>query len=94
MDIQLTGKPKRDAALVINDEYEVPSLLHPMTGKIFVTNRVGVRVIALADGTATVDQITDRVLEQFRGTEREVVSREVAAFLDEGSRKGLITWND
>lgn len=94
METQTTARPKRDETLVINDEYEVPSLLHPMTGKIFVTNRVGARVIALADGSATVEEITDRILEQFRGAEREVVHREVTVFLDEGARKGLITWND
>ena len=38
MHAQPTAKPKRDETVVINDDYEVPSLLHPMTGKIFVTN--------------------------------------------------------
>ena len=92
MDTHATTKPKRDEMVVINDDFEVPSLLHPMTSKIFVTNRVGVRVMELADGGLTVDEIADRILEQFTGAERRVVRQEVAAFLDESTEKGLITW--
>lgn len=89
-----TAKPKRDETVVINDDYEVPSLLHPMTGKIFVTNRVGVRVMELADGDRSLDDIVDRIVAQFRGAERDVVRNEVCAFLDDSTEKGLVTWHD
>jgi hypothetical protein len=80
--------------VVINDDAEVPSLLHPMTGKIFLTNRVGTRVIQLADGVLTVDEIVARIVEQYRGADREVVSKEVVAFLEESTAKGLILWEE
>jgi len=89
---QAVERPKRDDMVVINDDSEVPSLLLPMTGKIFVTNRVGVRVVQLADGSHTSEEIVDRIVEQFQGAEKTVVGREVAAFLDAGTKKGLITW--
>lgn len=94
MHAQPTAKPKRDETVVINDDYEVPSLLHPMTGKIFVTNRVGVRVMELADGVLTVDEIVDRIVSQFRGAEKDVVRNEVGAFLDDSTEKGLVTWQN
>jgi hypothetical protein len=90
--LQATAQPKRDEMVVINDEAEVPSILHPVTGKIFVTNYVGVQVMELADGTRTVDEIAEQISEKFRGAEREVVQREVQGFLEESARKGLITW--
>jgi len=92
MQAQNASKPKRDDMVVINDDHEVPSLLHPMTGKIFVTNRVGVRVMELADGQHSLDDIVEGVVGQFRGAEKGVVHDEVTAFLDESTRKGLITW--
>lgn len=92
MQGETSTRPKRDEMVVINDDHEVPSLLHPMTGKIFVTNRVGVRVMELADGGRTLDEIVDGIVAQFRGAERAVVQAEVSAFLEEGAVKGLITW--
>jgi coenzyme PQQ synthesis protein D (PqqD) len=86
-------QPKRDEMVVINDEAEVPSILHPITGKIFITNRVGVKVMELADGSRTLDEIADRILGLFPGAERDVVHREVEAFLAESARKGLIAWS-
>ena len=89
---QMIGHPKRDEMVVINDEAEVPSLLHPVAGKIFVTNKVGVKVMELADGSRTVDEIAGLIVDQFRGADREIVRREVASFLDESEKKGLISW--
>lgn len=93
MDVRTTARPKRDETVVINDDYEVPSLLHPMTGKIFVTNRVGVRVMELADGELSCDEIVNRIAAQFCGAEVDVVRDEVQAFLDDSTEKGLVTWH-
>lgn len=94
MPQQALAQPKRDEMVVINDEADVPSILHPMTGKIFLTNRVGVAVMELADGSRTLDEIADQIRDRFRGAEPEVVRREVAAFLDESERHGLIAWSE
>ncbi len=93
MAVQLAAIPKRDETVVINRDYEVPSLLHPMTGKIFVTNWVGARVMELADGTRSVERIVELILEQFEGTAPEVVRQEVLGFLEDGADKGLVAWN-
>jgi hypothetical protein len=93
MQTDTLNRPKRNDMVVINDDHEVPSLLHPMTGKIFVTNRVGVRVMELADGVRSVDDIVESIVGQFRGAERDVVRNEVGAFLEESAEKGLVTWN-
>lgn len=87
------ARPRRNEMVVINDDLETPSLLDPVEGKIFITNRVGKRIMELADGTRTVDQITDGVIERFTGAQREVVRREVEAFLGDGEKRGLVSWN-
>jgi hypothetical protein len=90
---QQAGRPKRAEMVVINDDLETPSLLNPVEGKIFVTNRVGKRIMELADGTRTVDDIVEQIFREFRGTQKEVISNEVQAFLKESGEKWLITWD-
>ncbi len=85
-------KPKRIDTLVINDEAEVPSLLNPLTGKIFVTNRVGQQVVELADGTLSMEEIVARVAERFKGASSEVIHEEVSTFLEQVSEAGLVEW--
>jgi hypothetical protein len=92
MSEQALNRPKKDEMVVINDDTEVPSLLHTAMGKIFVTNRVGARVMALADGSLTIDEIAARLGEQFYGVEPGVMRAEVAAFLDDSAGRGLISW--
>lgn len=86
------GKPKRLEMLIINDEAEAPSFLNPMSGEIFVTNRVGKRIMQLADGNLEVDAIVAEVIRDFKGVSREVAIRDTEAFLAMSTEKGLITW--
>ena len=92
-EVQTISRPKRDETVVINDDFDVPSLLHPLTGKIFVTNRVGARVMALADGSRTLDEISGEIAAHFRGAEPAVIHAEVIAFLEDSAAKGLISWS-
>ncbi|HEX4953121.1 MAG TPA: PqqD family protein [Thermoanaerobaculia bacterium] len=86
------GNPKRIDILVINDEAEVPSLLNPMTGKIFVTNSVGKHIVQLADGTLSFEAIVDEVAAHFKGAPVELIREEARLFLEQGRAAGLIEW--
>jgi archaellum component FlaG (FlaF/FlaG flagellin family) len=86
------GNPRRQDFLVINDEEQTPTVLNPMSGQVFITNRVGKQVLELADGERSVEVIVDAIVKSFVGATPETVRREVHAFLQEGSEKGLVTW--
>ncbi|MCP4655715.1 MAG: PqqD family protein [bacterium] len=90
---QIAKNPKRNEMVVINDDLETPSILDPAEGKIFITNRVGQQVMELADGTLSVDEIVDRIAEQFEGTEKSVMRNEICAFLENSANRGIIAWS-
>jgi hypothetical protein len=85
--------PKKVDVLIVNDERDTPSLLNPLSGRIFVTNPVGRRIIELADGSRDVAAIADEITRQFKGASSAQVRGDVQAFLEESAVKGLITWN-
>lgn len=87
-----SAKPKRNEAIIVNDDPEAPSLLNPLNGEIYVTNRIGQRIFELADGESTQESIVSQILEQFRGAPAETVRRDVEVFLNNGAEKGLIEW--
>lgn len=92
MENTLTGNPKKLDVVIINDEAETPSLLNPMSGQIFVTNRVGKRIMELADGSRDLEGIVEEVTRQFKGTPRAVVEQDAGSFLREATEKGLVSW--
>jgi hypothetical protein len=86
------GRPKKIETLIINDNPEAPSLLNPTTGQILLTNRVGKRIIELADGNRDVEAIAEQVSREFRGAQSSDVVRHTESFLAESARKGIVTW--
>jgi hypothetical protein len=78
--------------LIINDEADAPSFLNPMSGQIFVTNRVGKRIMQLADGSLEIEAIVEEVTREFKGISREAAHRDTETFLATSTEKGLITW--
>lgn len=85
-------KPKRNEAIIVNDDPEAPSLLNPINGEIYVTNKVGKRIFELADGETSTDGIVERILHQFKGAPPDTVRKDVEVFLDNGVQRGLIEW--
>lgn len=86
------GNPRRQDYLVINDEQQTPTVLNPMNGQVFITNRVGRQVLELADGERNLEEIIQTITSGYLGATSEVVRQDVEAFLKEGFDKGLITW--
>lgn len=86
------GRPKKIETLIINDNPEAPSLLNPTTGQILLTNRVGKRIIELADGNRDVKSIAEQISREFRGAQTSNVVRHAESFLAESTRKGIVTW--
>lgn len=92
MSTHADDTPRRIDVLIINDDRETPSLLNPISGQIFITNKVGKQVIELADGRLKAGEIADQIIQRYRGAPPEAIQKEVLAFLEASSTKGLITW--
>jgi hypothetical protein len=91
-DQDTPGNPKRIDSLVVNEDSDAPSLLNPLTGQILITNQSGKRIIELADGTRSVQDIATQVLKEFRGAEKSAVVGHTVAFLARATVKGIVTW--
>ena len=70
-------KPKRIDQLVINDEGDTPSMMNVATGQIFITNWVGKKVMELADGRRTVNQIVDELANRYADPGPQSISQDV-----------------
>lgn len=92
MSAETSRKPKKVEVLIVNDEVETPSFLNPMSGQIFVTNPVGKRLMELADGTRSLEQIGEELSREFKGAMQGVMVADAAEFFEESHRKGLVTW--
>jgi hypothetical protein len=90
--VNAAGNPIRLDALIINDDEEAPSLLDPLTGKILFTNRVGKRIIELADGNHSIEEIAMSVAREFRGADETLVMSHAKDFLAFATQKGIVTW--
>lgn len=92
MSVTASSKPKRVESVIINDDAEAPSLLNPMTGEIFVTNAVGKHIMELADGEKDVAQIVATLNDRFKGAPEDTIRKDALAFLEDGEKRGLISW--
>lgn len=85
--------PHRADTLIISDDPEAPTLLNPLTGQIIFTNCVGKRIVQLADGSRSTEEISRQISREFKNTPSHLVLQHTVAFLDSASRKGIVTWN-
>jgi len=65
-------------------------IVDPSGREILTLNPVGTLVWEALDGALDVDGLTDRLLPQLTGVTRDVLRRDVAAFVDELTTGGLI----
>ena len=84
--------PSKVDSVIINDDAEAPTLLNPFTGQILITNRVGKRIIELADGSRTVEDIARQVSREFKGVQEPLVKLHAETFLAAATQKGIVTW--
>lgn len=92
MTTESSRKPKKVEVLIVNDEAETPSFLNPMSGQIFVTNPVGKRLMELADGERSLEQIGEELSREFKGAQQADMVADATHFFEESHRKGLVTW--
>ncbi|HEX7243375.1 MAG TPA: PqqD family protein [Longimicrobiaceae bacterium] len=92
MTAESNRKPKKVEVLIVNDEAETPSFLNPMSGQIFVTNPIGKRLMELADGTRSLEQIGEELSREFKGAMQAEMVADATGFFEESHRKGLVTW--
>lgn len=77
----MMSNPRSIDGLIYNNEEEVPTLLNPVTGQIFVTNEVGRRVLELCDGDRTIDEVIAAILNEFADSSADQVREDVQEFL-------------
>lgn len=88
----MTTHPVTSPQLILNDDPEAPSVLMPQTGQLFILNRVGKRILELANGSRDLDAIAQVLTEEFTGADLEYVLNKVQAFLQQSTEKGIVTW--
>ncbi|MCG6873324.1 MAG: PqqD family protein [Gammaproteobacteria bacterium] len=59
------------------------------SGEVLVLNEVGIRVLALADGSRTVDQIVAELLAEYQ-TEEKILRGDVTRFVTELLEQGIL----
>lgn len=92
---QAQRKPSCQNRVIINtDPSGAISALNPVTGRVFVINDVARRVLELADGSHTFDDIVNAILEEFKGSERASTERDIQAFLEGCANAQMITWTE
>jgi hypothetical protein len=85
-------RPKRVEQVVVTDESDVPSILDPVNGRIFLTNAIGKHVMELADGLRSTAEIARELACRFQSVDEGRIHRDVTAFLDDTAEKGLTVW--
>ncbi len=76
----------------VTDTDEV--VIYDGTGpQLLVLNDVGAGVWLLVDGERSVDEITDEIVGHM-DAQREIVARDVLAFLAQLEHRELITWKE
>ena len=68
-------------------------LLNLSSEEYYSLNEVGTRVWDLADGERTVAVLVDAIVAEYEA-EREEVTEDVLALLDEMVDEGLLSWRD
>ncbi|RIH90703.1 Coenzyme PQQ synthesis protein D [Calidithermus terrae] len=68
-------------AVINEDESGAITVLNPVTGKVFVINDVGRRVLELSDGNRSLEQIIVAVCEEFAQADPDLVRRDVQDFV-------------
>lgn len=75
--------PKLDAKMVINsDASGTNAVLNPVSGRVYIINEVGRRVLELCDGQRTTDDIVAKVASEFAGAEEASVKDDIADFVE------------
>ena len=78
----------RKARLAFDPVRRQPMLLYPERG--LALNPVAHAIVSLCDGSSDRAQIAQRIAERFPEAPPEAVKRDVATFLDELTRRGLL----
>lgn len=86
LDRYITRDP--DAAWRVFEDGAV--IVSPTESVMHSLNPVGTRIWELADGTLTVSEILDSVLEEF-DVSRDQAEKDIATFCQELSDKGMLT---
>lgn len=92
MRLEVQG-PHREEHVKFREEAGVISVWNTQTGKFYVSNKVGQRVLQLCDGNRSVREIVGSVIQEFSDADRERVAAEVHDFLNMAAEKGLIQFN-
>ncbi len=70
-----------EQAVISENESGAITVLNPVTGKVFVINDVGRRVLELSDGTRSLEEIIATITKEFAQAEPDLVRRDIQDFV-------------
>jgi hypothetical protein len=79
--------------LVYSGDQATRQLLNPRSGRLFIINTVGERILEVCDGKS-FDDIVSSVEQCFDGVTRQEIAADVKEFLDQAMAAGIVRWQD
>jgi len=74
-------RKSRFTTIEVVDQGSTITVNQPISGRTFVINDIGKRILELGDGRMTVEDIVSRICEEFHGTQLDRVRADVEEFL-------------
>jgi hypothetical protein len=86
--------PIKSEGLVYNDDDVTPTVLEPTSGRIFVMNKTGQRIMELCDGKKSVNDIVSVLSARYEteGTDKDAIVTDVNDFLVQAVKGGIVRW--
>ena len=90
----LAACPRMAESAVITQDASATTVLDPVSGRIFVINDVGRRILELSDGAHTLDSIGESIAAEFHGAESEALQRDIEDFLRGCTEASIVRWEN
>lgn len=83
-----------NAMLILNEDQEVPSVLNPTTGKVFLVSGLGMAILKSCDGSMGVEELVRETSECYPDVPISTIKSDVEQFVKQGVEGGLLVWQE
>lgn len=84
----------RNSVLAVSEDQEIPSVLNPTTGKVYLLSNLGLVILKSCDGSATIESLIETIAENYPNVPRPTIETDVEEFIQQGLSGGLLVWQD
>lgn len=93
-EVPLQAKPKKEERIIFSqEEGGIWTLLNPTTGKTFIVNKVGKRVLELCNSERTIEEIVAIIAREFPGAQQQQILTDIVTFLRCAEEEGVLQWS-